>query len=103
VQGAGHAGEPILISEFGGVKVAGLGAGWGYTEALSAEDFIVRYERLIRALTSSPVIQGFCYTQLADVEQEVNGLLTADRRPKVQLDRLREITLMAPAQIPQAA
>ena len=28
-------------------------------------------------------VAGFCYTQLTDVEQERNGLLTSDRRPKV--------------------
>jgi hypothetical protein len=27
-------------------------------------------------------VAGFCYTQLTDVEQEVNGLLTFDRKPK---------------------
>ena len=37
-------------------------------------------------------MQGFCYTQLTDVEQEVNGLLTYDRRPKADLVRIREIT-----------
>ena len=37
-------------------------------------------------------MQGFCYTQLTDVEQEINGLLTYDRRPKADLSRIREIT-----------
>ena len=30
-----------------------------------------------------PQYCGFCYTQLTDVEQEKNGLLTADRRDKL--------------------
>lgn len=40
---------------------------------------------------ASPVIQGFCYTQLTDVEQEINGLLTFDREPKVPLTEIRNI------------
>ena len=35
--------------------------------------------------------QGYCYTQLTDVQQEVNGLLTEDRQPKVALDTLKRI------------
>ena len=32
----------------------------------------------------SPEISGMCYTQLYDIEQEVNGLYYADRRPKLK-------------------
>jgi hypothetical protein len=42
-------------------------------------------------LLNSPVIQGFCYTQLTDVEQEINGLLAYDRKPKVPLEIIRQI------------
>ena len=38
-------------------------------------------------------IQGYCYTQLTDIMQETNGLLDADRNPKVPLDKLRKIFL----------
>jgi hypothetical protein len=37
------------------------------------------------------VWRGYCYTQLTDVEQEINGLLTADRKPKADLDQLKRI------------
>lgn len=30
----------------------------------------------------NPNILGFCYTQLYDIEQEINGLYTYDRKPK---------------------
>jgi len=43
---------------------------------------------MIAALTESPVLQGFCYTQLTDVEQETNGLLTEQRLPKADLERI---------------
>jgi hypothetical protein len=37
-------------------------------------------------------IEGFCYTQLTDVGQERNGLLTFDRRPKADSSILRSLT-----------
>jgi len=33
-------------------------------------------------------ISGYCYTQITDVEQEVNGLLKADRTPKVAIEEI---------------
>lgn len=36
-------------------------------------------------------LAGFCYTQLTDVEQEINGLLTYDRRPKVPTEAIAAI------------
>ena len=33
----------------------------------------------------------FCYTQLTDVEQEVNGLYTYDRKPKFDPEIIRQI------------
>jgi hypothetical protein len=37
-------------------------------------------------------VEGLCYTQLTDVEQERNGLLTADRVPKVDPALVQPIT-----------
>ena len=42
-------------------------------------------------------IEGFCYTQLTDVEQEQNGLAASDRTPKVDPAAIRPITQMAKA------
>jgi hypothetical protein len=94
VYAPGHAyrGEPILITEFGGIAFSGDQAGWGYSTVADAEEFLERYEALIEVLLQSEPVQGFCYTQLTDVEQEVNGLLTYDRQPKAPLERIREIT-----------
>ena len=50
-----------------------------------------RVSQLVDALLSFSQIAGYCYTQLTDVEQEVNGLLTIDRQPKADLERLRQI------------
>ena len=91
--GHGYRGEPILITEFGGIafKTADPGS-WGYRTVSNAEELLERYGNLVSALLQSSVVQGFCYTQLTDVEQEINGLLTYDRRPKADLSRIREIT-----------
>ena len=35
--------------------------------------------------------QVYCYTQLTDVQQEVNGLLTAERKPKAGVQKLKKI------------
>jgi beta-galactosidase/beta-glucuronidase len=95
--GHGYRGEPILISEFGGIAFSSEG-GWGYSTVSDAEEFLQRYQSLITALLQSEAVQGFCYTQLTDVEQEVNGLLTYDRKPKADLARIREITARAAAE-----
>jgi beta-galactosidase/beta-glucuronidase len=94
IYAAGHEyrGEPILITEFGGIAFSGEEGGWGYTTVTGTEQFLERYEAMISALLHSETVRGFCYTQLTDVEQEVNGLLTYDRRPKADPARIREIT-----------
>jgi beta-galactosidase/beta-glucuronidase len=92
VPGYAYRGEPILITEFGGIAFSGNEEGWGYTTVASGEEFLEIYEALIAALLRCEPVQGFCYTQLTDVEQEVNGMLTYDRGPKADLTRIREIT-----------
>ena len=87
-----YRGEPILITEFGGIAFAGEEGGWGYSTVADADEFLGRYEAMIEALLASGPVRGFCYTQLTDVEQEINGLLTYDRKPKADLSKIREIT-----------
>lgn len=90
--GFDYKGEPILITECGGIGFAtDQASDWSYLNVSSDSDFLSAYRRLISALYSSKDVQGFCYTQLTDVEQEVNGLLTYDRKPKFDLEKLREI------------
>ena len=87
-----YVGEPILVTEFGGIGYkTGSWEGWGYTSASSAEDFTQRLYDVISAMLESPDIQGYCYTQITDVEQEINGLLTYDRKPKIALDIIKQI------------
>ena len=43
------------------------------------------------AIKNSKVLLGYCYTQICDVEQEINGLLTYDRVPKVDVEIIKKI------------
>lgn len=84
--------QPLLISEFGGVAFKkGAVEGWGYSGAVDEPDFIRRYRDLVGALSACPNVAGWCYTQLTDVEQEINGLLTYHREPKVDTETIRQI------------
>jgi beta-galactosidase/beta-glucuronidase len=80
-------GTPIIMSEFGGIsyRVGQQKADneWGYSGIEpTKEAFLVRLDGLVRALRANKAIAGYCYTQLTDVEQEINGLMTCDRKPK---------------------
>ncbi len=54
-----------------------------YGTTYSPEDLLAKYADLMRGIAALPFVAGFCYTQLTDVEQEMNGLLTYDRVPKI--------------------
>jgi beta-galactosidase/beta-glucuronidase len=91
-RGYGYRGEPILITEYGGIAYrADRTEGWGYAEVKSSEELVAEYRKVTEALQKSPLVQGYCYTQLTDVEQEINGLLTYDRKPKCELGKIKEI------------
>jgi beta-galactosidase/beta-glucuronidase len=91
--GFSYRGEPLLVTEFGGLRLAGS-AGWGYIEVSDEQHFIGAYEGLVAALMEPGPVQGFCYTQLTDVEQEQNGLAAYDRTPKIDPALIRPITEM---------
>jgi hypothetical protein len=87
-------GEPYFVSEYGGIwwNPGDSEKGWGYGSRPSSEkEFLERYEGLTSTLLENPRICAFCYTQLYDVEQEVNGLYTYDRKPKFDPETIRKI------------
>jgi hypothetical protein len=53
--------------------------------------FLARYSDMIAAFDSLPDLMGDCWTQLTDIEDEPNGLLTEQRRPKVDVERIQRI------------
>jgi beta-galactosidase/beta-glucuronidase len=80
-----YGGQPYFISEYGGIwwNPGGDEKAWGYGQRpKSEEEFLQRYEGLTSTLLNNPRICAFCYTQLYDIEQEVNGLYSYDRKPK---------------------
>lgn len=88
-----YSGGPVFVSEYGGIQWSGAKqGGWGYGNAPeSEEEFIERYRGLTEALIDNPMIMGFCYTQLYDVEQEQNGLYTYEREPKFEPEIFKKI------------
>ena len=96
----GHRGtdQPIMLTEFGGIALASEHShAWGYSHAPSPSALAERYRALMRAVNSLGSIAGFCYTQFTDTYQEANGLLHADRTPKVPLPVLSAATRGHPA------
>ena len=76
--GYGYQGQPIFLSEFGGVK----------NDPADPEQFAKKYAEVTGAVLESPLICGYCYTQLTDIENEQNGLLTYGREPKIPLETI---------------
>jgi hypothetical protein len=54
---------------------------------------------LLEAVQASPALVGYCYTQLTDTGQETNGLLRADRTPKIPIESIRSIIVGRNAQV----
>jgi len=92
VGGFRYEGQPILVTEFGGIAYKKSDwEGWGYSGATDDADYAERLRAVVQPLLASGVVQGYCYTQLTDVEQEINGLLTYDRLPKLPLETIKAI------------
>ncbi len=88
-----YQGQPALLTEFGGIAFVNdaNGTAWGYGNgARDGDELCARLSRLLEGIAKTE-FQGYCYTQLTDVQQEVNGLLYPDRTPKVDLLRLKSI------------
>ena len=85
--------QVIMLTEFGGIALSNEIRGtWGYSRASSSDDLATRYGALMAAVHELSLFAGFCYTQFADTFQEANGLLYADRTPKVPVAKIAEAT-----------
>ncbi|MBD2104252.1 glycoside hydrolase family 2 protein [Leptolyngbya sp. FACHB-261] len=98
LDGYPHRGQPIMLTEFGGIAYAkredpATDRIWGYVRSANAADLQMRYAALLDAVNRVEMFSGFCYTQLTDTFQEANGLLYADRTPKIPLDIIASATL----------
>ena len=87
--------QPLFVGEFGGVVWAEgqeRNNSWGYGDMLTNEEgFYERLESYINAILFANNITGFCYTQFTDIEQEKNGIYYYDRRPKLNMERIKAI------------
>lgn len=82
---------PVVLSEFGGVGFTEGPPGWsGYGTVNDESAFLGRLRELV-GTAAAGALAGFCYTQLTDTLQERNGLLDENRRPKADIDALRDI------------
>jgi beta-galactosidase/beta-glucuronidase len=95
--GNAYNGSPVYLSEFGGIAFIAPGTdvpkeAWGYSGIeKTADSALERLRGLYTAISRVPAFAGLCYTQLTDVEQEINGLLTYDRKPKYDVRVVKEI------------
>jgi hypothetical protein len=97
LDGYPHRGQPIMLTEFGGIVYSGRPTPsdvrlWGYALAQTDVEFLDRYRKLLAVANNNAVFSGFCYTQFADTFQEANGLLYADRTPKLPLEVIAAAT-----------
>jgi beta-galactosidase/beta-glucuronidase len=102
LDGRQRAGEPVMLTEFGGISYTpNTGEQWfGYGTVSSTEEFLAKYEELVTAVLDCPSLFGFCYTQLTDTEQETNGLLHADRTPKLDMAAVRAVNTRVSKAVP---
>jgi beta-galactosidase/beta-glucuronidase len=96
LKNARYRGQPIVLSEVGGFLTAPVQAAGMrrdrlydfYATAGSGQELEENYRALMVALGALPFLAGVCYTQLTDIAHETNGLLTADRQPKLPPEKI---------------
>ena len=67
---------------------------WGHGDKFrpkTIQEVYQRMEDLTKVILDTKHIQGFCYTQLTDVEQETNGVYLYDRNLKFNMNRIKKI------------
>jgi beta-galactosidase/beta-glucuronidase len=131
LDGYPHRGQPIMLTEFGGIALAQpksaatpaacgsaasaststntialdgtVAAGattWGYSTAKDLDHLAELFENLLETVVHTALFAGFCYTQFTDTFQEANGLLRADRTPKIPLAKIAQCTSASRTHIP---
>ena len=98
LDGYPHQGQPVMLTEFGGIafvpeEAPGAQKAWGYEQSSNISELQMKYAALLGAVNRIEMFSGFCYTQLTDTFQEANGLLYADRTPKMPLEAIRAATI----------
>ena len=99
VLGSRYRGQPIMLSEVGGFLQVPRGVPKDkrdmlfefYGSCRSSDELLVKYGDLMAGIAALGFVAGFCYTQLTDIEQETNGLLTYDRQAKIEPQHIASI------------
>ena len=87
-----YKGQPVILSEYGGIAFNNDDSGWGYGNKVNTrEEFVKRFEDITSAIQDMPYICGYCFTQVTDVQQEINGLMDIERNFKVEPKRIKDI------------
>jgi beta-galactosidase/beta-glucuronidase len=98
-RGSKYRGQPIVLSEIGGFLTIPPALPpekrdmlYQYYDSFKTpKELVEKYRDLMLGIASLDFLAGFCYTQLTDIEQEINGLLTYDRQPKAVAEEVSEI------------
>ena len=93
LEGADVSRLPVLLTECGGVGYGRFSdADFSYGELPKTEtELQSAIEEIAQMILAASQLQGFVWTQLTDVQQEVNGLLYFDRTPKLPIKTLHSI------------
>jgi len=99
VLGSSYRQQPIMLTEVGGFLLVPPDLPEAKRDILykfygsfsTPEELLEKYRDLMDGLSSLHFLAGFCYTQLTDIEQEINGLLTYDRQPKLAPEQIAEL------------
>jgi beta-galactosidase/beta-glucuronidase len=99
MHGSRYRGQPIVLTEVGGFLLVPQHIPEKHRDILyqfygsfkTNEELLEKYRDLMEGIAALPFVAGFCYTQLTDIEQEINGLLSYDRQPKVSPEAIAEI------------
>ena len=100
--------RPVVLSEFGGysMKVNGHvfdeSKEFGYKKFKTQAELVAALEKLYLQKLLPLIAKGLCgciYTQVSDVEEEINGLITYDRKViKVPIEDMARINALIKAE-----
>jgi Glycosyl hydrolases family 2, TIM barrel domain/Glycosyl hydrolases family 2, sugar binding domain/Glycosyl hydrolases family 2 len=96
LDGSPHRGQPVMLTKFHGVGLARHGqdekySPSGHALAKNHDEFAQMFAQLMDSVIHMPLFSGFCYTEFADTFDEKNGLLHADRTPKIPIEQIAQV------------
>ncbi len=92
--------RPVVLSEFGGYSLKTDGhvfsdKEFGYKVFKTQEEFVSAMKKLYLKKLKPLIAKGLCacvYTQVSDVEEEINGLVTFDRKVvKMPIEEMKKL------------